>query len=102
MSDDKGDSSAPEPHFPLRPLTLAPPLMHQSVFYEVILPTLVTNTAFIGITTLDSEHNVVSCLMEESEKDGRKVFNVIRFEHVCEDCKIKGTTEWCNHSVHIE
>ena len=73
--------------------------MDPQVFHQVVAPTLVTNAAFIGITTLEDDQNFVTRLIDRSTKSGKKIFNLIKIALVCEDCKIKGIKELCNHCM---
>jgi hypothetical protein len=51
--------------------------MHPKVFQVVVVPTLVTEAAFIGITTLGDETNFVNQLLERKHKSVRMSLLII-------------------------
>lgn len=73
--------------------------MDHRVFYTVVVPTLVTEATFIGITTLGDEANFVNKLVKIKRSTGELMFNVISMMLVCEECKRAGKEADCNHMM---
>ncbi len=71
--------------------------MNEGVWKNVVIPTLVNGSAFIGITTLGEDGNFVHELVKIKKKNGRNLFNVVRIEMICTACKRKGLREECPH-----
>lgn len=72
--------------------------MDQQVFYEVVVPLLgLRDTALIAISTILDPSNFYTKLVDMKDKAGNSLFDVQRFELVCEACK-KTSTPWkCTH-----
>ena len=71
--------------------------MDNKVFYNVVVPTLVTGAAFIGITTLGEDSNFVDTLISIKGKDKKSLFRVIQIDLVCDRCKRLGKETTCQH-----
>lgn len=76
--------------------------MDNSVWAKVVVPTLTTGSAFIGITTLDDtgEDNFVGELAETRNADGDRLYNVIFISRVCDRCRKEGVEISCKHKMH--
>jgi hypothetical protein len=71
--------------------------MDNKIFSNVVVPTLVTGAAFIGITTLGEDSNFVDNLISIKGKDGKSLFRVISVDLVCDRCKRLGKENTCQH-----
>jgi hypothetical protein len=74
--------------------------MHPNVYFQVIAPTLVTGSAFVGITTLGDDTNYVGKIITaRSKRTGKPIFKVIELTLVCDDCKEAGKEVECIHKL---
>jgi hypothetical protein len=74
--------------------------MHPDVYYRVIAPTLVTGSAFVGITTLGDDTNYVGKIIGAiSKRTGKPIFNTIELNLVCRDCLESGKASECIHRL---
>jgi len=75
--------------------------MPADVFYEVVMPTLVTGAVFIGITTLyaDAELSLVNKLISVNDEFGVPIIRSLQLKMVCEDCEAAGIAESCSHRM---
>ncbi len=73
--------------------------MDPQFFFKVVVPTLLTGAAFVGITTLGEETNFVNRLITLRHPDGRLVYRVIALELVCERCRRLDLAESCRHRL---
>ncbi len=71
--------------------------MDNRVFYTIVVPTLVTEAAFIGITTLGDDSNFVNRLISIRDENDKGLFHVIQFDLVCDRCKRLGRESSCTH-----
>jgi hypothetical protein len=71
--------------------------MDNKVFYNVVVPTLVTEASFIGITTLGDDSNFVNKLVEIRTAVGELLFNVVKMSLICDRCRKLGKEGDCNH-----
>lgn len=60
--------------------------MDIDVFKTVVVPTLTTGAAFIGITTLGGETNFVNKLIDIKNQNGDHIYKSIVMQTSCEDC----------------
>ena len=74
--------------------------MHPDVYFRVIAPTLVTGSAFVGITTLGDDTNYVGKIINAvSKRTGKKIFKTIELTLVCQDCLDTGKASECIHRL---
>lgn len=73
--------------------------MHPNVYKVVVVPTLIGDGAFIGITTLGDESNYVNQLLEQRTPLGEKQFRHIHFDPICERCKKLEKVDSCIHKM---
>jgi hypothetical protein len=74
--------------------------MHPNVYYTVIAPTLVTGSAFVGITTLGDDTNYVGKIINAvSKRTNKKIFKTIELTLVCNDCLKAGKAKECIHKL---
>ena len=71
--------------------------MDNRVFHTVVVPTLVTEAAFIGITTLGDDSNFVNRLISIRDENDKTLFHVIQFDLICDRCKRNGKESSCTH-----
>ena len=71
--------------------------MDNKVFNVVVVPTLVTEASFIGITTLGEDSNFVNELVEIKDETGKGLFNYVKIDLVCDRCKKLGKESSCTH-----
>lgn len=71
--------------------------MDNKVFNVVVVPTLVTEASFIGITTLGEDSNFVNVLVEIKDESGQGLFNYVKIDLVCDRCKKLGKESSCTH-----
>lgn len=71
--------------------------MDNAVFKVVVVPTLVTGAAFIGITTLGDDDNFVSHIKRKTIDGKKPLFNCIDVSIVCDYCKKTGKELTCRH-----
>lgn len=71
-----------------------------NIIYYVIAPILlVSGSAFIGITTLEStESNIVNKLLKVKLDNGSDLFVKLQVELICKDCKKLGKQD-CKHTL---
>jgi len=74
--------------------------MNPTIYRVVVVPTLVTEAAFIAITTLgDKVNNFVNRLLAARKSNGTPIFKHIHFDLVCNTCKKKGLVDECIHQL---
>ncbi len=73
--------------------------MDSRFYFKVVVPTLLTGCAFVGITTLGDETNFVNHLISLKHPDGSMVFRVLALELVCERCRRAGLSDSCRHKM---
>lgn len=76
--------------------------MDRNVFDTVVVPTLVTGSAFIGITTLaeNEDTNYVSNMVKNAtDSEGKSIFKIVNMEMVCMRCKRLGKERTCRHKM---
>jgi hypothetical protein len=72
------------------------------MFHEVIVPLLeLETTALICISTPQDSSNFYSMMFEMVDAGGEKLFNQIKIQMVCEDCKNGPHPEKCTHMKHL-
>lgn len=72
--------------------------MDPQVFYEVVVPLLgMRDTALIAISTILDPSNFYTKLVDMVDHNGNALFDVRKFELVCDECR-KTKTPWrCTH-----
>jgi hypothetical protein len=74
--------------------------MDQQVFYEVVVPLLgMRDTALIAISTILDPSNFYSKLVDLRDGQGTPLFDVQKFELVCDACRLTKTPWRCTHMV---
>jgi len=72
--------------------------MPPDLYYEVIVPTLVENATFVGITTINKNpENFVNKLLELKLNSGEYVFHKVLVTMSCKKCEIEGKQMDCKH-----
>lgn len=71
--------------------------MRPQVYKVVVVPTLINNGAFIGITTLGDESNYVNKLLEQKNALGETQFRHLHFDPICDRCKKLEKVDSCIH-----
>jgi hypothetical protein len=72
--------------------------MDQQVFYEVVVPLLgLRDTALIAISTILGPDNFYTKLVELKDKQGKTLFDIQKFELVCDACRKTATPWQCTH-----
>ena len=72
--------------------------MDQQVFYEVVVPLLgMRDTALIAISTILDPSNFYSKLVDLRDSSGTPMFDVQKFELVCDACRQTKTPWRCTH-----
>lgn len=72
--------------------------MDQQVFYEVVVPLLgMRDTALIAISTILDPSNFYTKLIDMKTSTGETLFDVRRFELVCDACRASKTPWRCTH-----
>ena len=70
-------------------------------YFEVILPLMTVDlTTILAITTPKGEDNAHTREFLRQKNSKEKIFNVLEFSLVCEDCKKKGVSIDCQHFMH--
>lgn len=76
--------------------------MPSRVWYEVILPLLQIDDAYIiGISTIQGESNFMSKYLKQKNEFGESFFRVFQFFGVCLDCRNAGLANSCTHLDHL-
>lgn len=69
---------------------------------EVVVPLLgVSGTAIVAISTPLGEDNWYTGLITRKTEDGEKLFNVVQYSLVCDECKAKGIATECQHKTDL-
>jgi hypothetical protein len=61
--------------------------MPSNVYFSVVLPTLITGAAFIGITTLGQRTNYVDEVIEAKADDGEAIIHHVDIKEICDRCE---------------
>lgn len=76
--------------------------MPSRVWYEVILPLLQIDDAYIiGISTIQGETNFMSKYLKQKNEFGESFFRVFQFFGVCLPCRQAGLAQSCTHLNHL-
>lgn len=74
--------------------------MDKAVWKRVVVPTLITGAAFLGITTRGyDQFNFVTQLLKLKTSDGSSLFRNINIDLCCEHCKKIGRADSCRHKI---
>jgi hypothetical protein len=73
--------------------------MDPRFYFQVIVPTMLTGAAFVGITTLGDPSNFVNDLIKLRRPNGKLLFRVVALELVCERCRRNGQEMHCRHKM---
>jgi hypothetical protein len=74
--------------------------MDKQVWNRVVVPTLITGAAFIGITTKGyDQFNFVTQLIKLKGSDNKPLFRNINVDLCCEHCRRTGKEDTCRHMI---
>jgi len=74
--------------------------MDKQVWKRVVVPTLITGAAFIGITTRGyDQFNFVTQLLKMKKSDGDPLFRNINIDLCCDNCRRIGKEDTCRHKL---
>lgn len=74
--------------------------MDKQVWNRVVVPTLITGAAFIGITTKGyDQFNFVTQLIKLKDSDGKPLMRNINVDLCCEHCRRIGKEDTCQHML---
>jgi len=74
--------------------------MNSAVWKRVVVPTLITGAAFIGITTRGYDNlNFVTQLLKLKTSSGDSLFKHINIDLCCDECKRNGKEDTCRHKM---
>ena len=72
--------------------------MDQQVFYEVVVPLLgMRDSALLAISTILDPSNFYTKLIDMRDQNGELLFEINRFELVCDACRKTDTPWLCTH-----
>lgn len=73
-----------------------------AVWQEVVVPLLgVNGTAIVAISTPLGEDNWYTSLIQKKTEDGERLFNVVQYSLVCDECRRKGIATECSHMIDL-
>lgn len=69
---------------------------------EVVVPLLgVNGTAIVAISTPLGEDNWYTSLIQKKTEDGERLFNVVQYSLVCDECRKKDLATECQHKIEL-
>lgn len=73
-----------------------------AVWQEVVVPLLgVNGTAIVAISTPLGEDNWYTGLIQKKTEDGERLFNVVQYSLVCDECRKKDLATECQHKIEL-
>ena len=95
-----GTSTHEPRRMPLR-FPASHPLVRRSR-QEVVVPLLgVNGTAIVAISTPLGEDNWYTGLIQKKTEDGERLFNVVQYSLVCDECRKKDLATECQHKIEL-